>query len=57
MKGYISHNGTKIDRVTILESIIVNPRKLGRLVQALTALNLTIDPSVQITDRKTSWIK
>ena len=57
MKGYISHNGTKIDGVTILESIIVNPRKLGRLVQALTALNLTIDPSVQITDRKTSWIK
>ena len=54
MKGYISHNGIKIDGVTILESIIVNQRKLSRLVQALTALNLTIDPSVQFTDRKAS---
>jgi hypothetical protein len=57
MKDYTSHNGQNVQGVSILESIIVNPRKFKRLVEALSALNLTIDPAVQVTDKKRAWVK
>ena len=57
MKGFVNSNGNKVAGVSILESIIVNPRKFDSLVKALSALNLTIDPSVQVSDKKSAWIK
>lgn len=57
MKGFVNSNGKEVAGVSILESIIVNPRKFDRLVKALSALNLTIDPSVQVSDKKSAWIK
>jgi len=57
MKSYTSHNGQEVSGVSILEAIIVNPRKFNNLVKALSALNLTIDPSVQVNDKKSFWVK
>ena len=57
MKGFVNSNGKEVAGVSILESIIVSPRKFDSLVKALSALNLTIDPSVQVGDKKSAWIK
>ncbi len=57
MKSYTSHNGQEVSGVSILESIIVNQRKFNNLVKALSALNLTIDPAVQVNDKKSFWVK
>ena len=57
MKGYIDRHGNNVPGVSILEAIASKPRKLKNLIKALTKLNLTIDPSVQISDKKSPWIK
>ena len=57
MKGYLDCSGHKVAGVSILESIIASPRKLSNLVKALTKLNLTIDPSVQVSNKKIAWVK
>ena len=57
MKSYINEKGQKVNGVTILEAIAASPRKLNNLVNALSVLGFTIDPSVQINDKKSAWIK
>ena len=57
MKGYVDQNGNKVHGVSILEAIIPYPRKFNNLVKALSAHNLTIDPSVQVRDKKSAWVR
>lgn len=56
MKGYVYQNGNKIAGVSILESIIPNKQKLYNLIKALSAFNLNINPSVQTSNKKHSWV-
>lgn len=57
MKSFKDGNGNWVGGCSILEACLSHPRKRQNLIKTLTKLNMTIDPSVQISDKGRKWIR